>query len=250
MVTHLFTDADNTLWDTNAVFVDAQLGLLRSLERRTGLVAPESHDRGLAFLRGIDQRLAHQHPDHLRYPPAILVGGLLHALRGATPQRATDLALAEAAPTEFDTELEAYLAGIRELPELRSGVRETLSRAAELGIGVTVVSEERQDRCEARIEAHNLSEFVLEVVSATKTVQLFQRLRSGKHDKHQIMVGDQPDRDIVPAQEAGLECYLYPSEFTPFWADRPNAHPVLVINSYDELVPILEQDAMVGSAKA
>lgn len=250
LVTHLFTDADNTLWDTNAIFVEAQLRLLRSLERRTGLSAPHSHDRGLAFLRAIDQRLAGQHPDHLRYPPALLVGGLLHALRGTSPPRAAELALAEAAPTEFEAELEAYFEGIRALPELRQGVRETLSRAAELGIGVTVVSEERQDRCEARIETHNLSGFILEVISAPKTVQLFQRLRSERRVKRHIMIGDQPDRDIFPAKEAGFECYLLPSDFTPFWAERPDVDQLQVVSRYDELLPILEQDVMTNSGRA
>lgn len=32
MQRHLFTDADNTLWDTNAVFIEVQLGLLRAVE--------------------------------------------------------------------------------------------------------------------------------------------------------------------------------------------------------------------------
>ena len=39
---HLFTDADNTLWDTNGVFVDAQRAMLRELETATGLCAPEA----------------------------------------------------------------------------------------------------------------------------------------------------------------------------------------------------------------
>ena len=53
--TRLFTDADNTLWDTNSVFAAAQVGLLRDIESEVRLTAPEASDEGLAFVRRIDQ---------------------------------------------------------------------------------------------------------------------------------------------------------------------------------------------------
>lgn len=238
-MTHLFTDADNTLWDTNAVFVEAQLGLLRALETRTGLNSPSSEDQGLAYLRAIDQRLARQHPDHLRYPPVLLVSGLLNALRGAAPKRAADIALTTDTPADYEDEIEQYLAAIRALPALRDGVRDTLERARELGVHVMVVSEERRERCISRLEAHGLASLVNDVVSAPKTVQLFKGLRIGHPRSRCLMVGDQPDRDISPAKRAGFECYLYPSDFTPFWAKQSRAQPVQVLSRFDELIPIL-----------
>ena len=236
----LFTDADNTLWDTNAVFVEAQLGLLRALERRTGLTPPESHDRGLAFLRAIDQRLALQHPDHLRYPPVLLVSGLLNALRGAAAKRAADIALTTDTPADYGDEIEQYLAALRAIPELRDGVRNTLERARELCVNVVIVSEERRDRCLSRLEAHGLTTLVNDVVSAPKTVQLFTGLRADRPRSRCLMVGDQPDRDISPAKRAGFECYLYPSEFTPFWMRESKARPVQVLSRFDDLIPVLK----------
>jgi putative hydrolase of the HAD superfamily len=240
-VPDLFTDADNTLWDTNAVFVEAQLELLRALERGTGMVAPEGHDRGLAFLRAVDQRLARQHPDHLRYPPVLLVSGLLHALSGHSPIRAADLALAATHPSGYENDIENYLTALRALPALREGVRETLTSARRCGVPVTVVSEERAERCIARLEAHDIAVLINDVVSAPKTVQLFKELRAGRLRRRCIMVGDQPDRDISPAKRAGFECYLYPSDFTPFWSKQSKAKPLLVLDRFDDLIPILEQ---------
>ena len=52
-VTVVFIDADNTLWDTDGVYADAQLALLNELEDRLGVQFPEL-DR-LAFVRSIDQ---------------------------------------------------------------------------------------------------------------------------------------------------------------------------------------------------
>src|SRR5271169_1609629 len=92
---HIFTDADNTLWDTNGVFVEAQLAMLRELEMATGLSAPEAEDRGLEFLRHVDQNIAASHPERLRYPPVLLARGLLFALAGDSAGRAAGRATRE-----------------------------------------------------------------------------------------------------------------------------------------------------------
>ena len=52
-------DADNTLWDTNAVYANAQLALLSAVEEHVGVNA--AGDR-LTYLRNIDQALAQRHP--------------------------------------------------------------------------------------------------------------------------------------------------------------------------------------------
>ena len=67
----IVTDADNTLWDTDAVFRDAQLLLLSRVESAVGAPCPEA-DR-LLFVRRYDQALAQNHHLHLRYPPQLLV---------------------------------------------------------------------------------------------------------------------------------------------------------------------------------
>lgn len=238
-MTHLFTDADNTLWDTNAVFVEAQLALLRGLERRTGLNAPSSHDQGLEFLRTIDQRLARQHPDHLRYPPSLLVSGLLNALRGTSPRQAAEHALRDDVPTDYDTEIDKYLVAIGATPTLRLGVAETFRYTRDHRVQVTVVSEEKRERCVKRLESHGLLDFVDDVISAPKSVELFRGLKARQNSNRCLMVGDQIDRDISPAKRAGFECYLYPSDFTPFWSKRSKAQPQGVITRFDELIPVL-----------
>src|SRR5262245_46559998 len=69
----LFTDADNTLWDTNAVYARAQLLLLHSL---AGEHMFESDVEALDFVRRIDQRIARLHPKGLRFPPMLLASAL------------------------------------------------------------------------------------------------------------------------------------------------------------------------------
>jgi hypothetical protein len=55
---HLFTDADNMLWEMDTVFAAAQLGLLRQIEQLTGRDAPHNEDQGLTFPGNVDQKLA------------------------------------------------------------------------------------------------------------------------------------------------------------------------------------------------
>jgi putative hydrolase of the HAD superfamily len=150
------------------------------------------------------------------------------------------MALTAPTPTEYEDEICDYLAAIKALPSLRAGVTDTLKRARELAVEVTVVSEEKKERCVARLAAHGLSNLVKEVVSAPKTVQLFRELRASGAAGRCVMVGDQPDRDIAPAKRAGFECYLYPSEFTPFWSKQSRAQPARVINRFDDLVAVIE----------
>ena len=82
----LVTDADNTLWDTNAVYAEGQLILLErteeALQQTTGIV-----DR-LGFVRAIDQQLAVLHGHDLRYPSELLALGIANAIAGATPEEA------------------------------------------------------------------------------------------------------------------------------------------------------------------
>ncbi len=70
MRVRLFADADNMLWDTNAVFGAAQLSLARNvadLSPRPGLLDVED-EAALRLVRVLDQRLAVNHELGLRYP--------------------------------------------------------------------------------------------------------------------------------------------------------------------------------------
>jgi hypothetical protein len=55
----VFVDADNTLWDTDAVFASAQLELLAGVEELVGIGSVATDP--LAFIREIDQQLAERH---------------------------------------------------------------------------------------------------------------------------------------------------------------------------------------------
>lgn len=120
---HLFTDADNTLWDTDAVFATAQLEMLREMKLSTGYDAPDDEDRALAFLRIVDQRIAAVHPDHLRYPPGLLAQGLALVLAGKDIAEMVELVTRPDAKIagEFAQVQAQFLDSVKRIPSLREG---------------------------------------------------------------------------------------------------------------------------------
>lgn len=240
--THLFTDADNTLWDTNGIFVEAQIAMLRELEIATGLSAPEAEDRGLEFLRRVDQNIATSHPERLRYPPVLLARGLLFALTGDSADRAAERATREQiAIPGGDEAVQRFTEHLRTVPCLRAGVRNGLMKIAAAGVPIMVVTEEHFERCQELLEAHGLSALVREVISIHKTVEAFRQLRRKAGTGRALMIGDQLDRDIRCAGEAGFETFFLPSGFAPYWNRELTHVPDHEIARFDEAVPFILQ---------
>ncbi len=235
---HLFTDADNTLWDTDSVFVAAQLDMLRQIERLIGRDAPHDEDRGLAFLRYVDQKIATAHPDHLRYPPALLAQGLAMVLEG----RDVEEAVAQVTGPEvgsahaFEPAQTRFLETIQKLPPLRKGVREGLVAASEAEISVTIVTEENAERCRKFVAGHRLDHLIGGLVSVRKTARAYLDLKRTVGTARCFMVGDQIDRDIAAAAAAGFTTFYFPGGFVPVWNAGSDIGKARRIDRYDTVI--------------
>lgn len=229
----LITDADNTLWDTNGVFAEAQLRLLADVEAMVGGVAPDA-DR-LGFVRRHDQAIAKQDHRGLKYPPTMLVRALWTALGGVPPSAFSE--------SEGEAIAARFVEGLRRRPMLRKGVKQGVDRLVENGVHIWVVSEGRREVVESALADHGLDQAVSLVLIAQKTVDLYQRLaRRLPNDAHSICVGDQLDRDIEPAKRAGLMTAYFPGGFRPNWTDDAmKKYADAVIEDYRELLPLLEE---------
>jgi putative hydrolase of the HAD superfamily len=232
-----FTDADNTLWDTNAVFATAQLRLLDRVESATGIICPSS-DR-LKFVRHLDQLVAASHHANLKYPPRILAAALALTLLGQRPDRAARQALLSAASsiqTALDVESAevAFLADLQEAPKLRPGVSEGLKSLGRANIEVIVITEGNKAKCEKLIAHHAIAPFVSRVLEGTKRPELYKRAMAWAGERQlSFMVGDQLDRDIVPAKQAGVATVYFPSDFRPHWAPaEAEVRPDLTVASF------------------
>jgi len=218
----ILADADNTLWDTDAVFADAQSRLLERVECATGQTAPVATEQRLAWLRGYDQAIAKVDHRHLRYPPALLVHALALGLAGTAPAEATATVTRGRAPeTIADADVEAivaaYFASVGCVPDLLPGVRQGLETAARKGVDIWVLSEGPAECQRARIATHGLDGLVRGVTEVTKNKEQFARQRRRFEPRIIYVVGDQPDRDIVPARAGGCRAVLVPSRFRPAW---------------------------------
>jgi putative hydrolase of the HAD superfamily len=216
-------DADNTLWDTDAVFQNAQLLLLVRVESAVGRTCTEV-DR-LAFIRRYDQALAQAHHLHLRYPPQLLVRATEAGLAGISEHVAAENVIARDPATgsglldhaRIDSIVSAYLLALAQIPDLLPGVSEGLCLARDAGMELYVMTEGRIEKQRHFLEVHRLQQFFDGVWEMTKEHAQFARVRTRFKDRRVMVIGDQPDRDTVPAKAAGCTGILVPSRFKPSW---------------------------------
>lgn len=213
-------DADNTLWDTNAVYATAQLALLSEIEDLMGATAPG--DR-LAFLRGVDQDLALRHPERLRYPVRLLAQSLARALEA---RDASDAAqdIIQGHPTILDdetaTDLErSFIAALKAPPQLRPGVIEGLKSLAQIDARMVVFTEGRFERVQRHVSDFGLTHYFEKLLEVIKNERTFTALRND-HQEAEVFfaIGDQLDSDIRPAKAAGFETIYFPGDFLPKWS--------------------------------
>lgn len=224
----LITDADNTLWDTNRVFADAQLVLLESVERHSG--QRSRVDDRLAFVRRHDQRLAAKDHRGLKYPPAFLVQSLWAELGGMT-----------GAPDDVVATIVAdYFANLSKQVELRPSVKATLAELHKRQVEIIVVSEGNRDRVVDTLGAHGLDAYVSRTITGEKSVDMYRRLLKLAGDPAKaICVGDQLDRDIAFAKAAGFKAVYFPGGFTPEWTDQNLLiHADVTITDFGDLLPM------------
>ncbi len=244
----LFLDADNTLWDTNGVYSAAQMRLLSQVEQHVGRVADVS-DR-LAYLRTFDQGLAERHHAGLRYPPRFLVKALALALTGMAERDAIRRSWSggpndERLPKDFtDRVVEQFLHDLHQTPTLRSGVQECLARLSEQPLSLRIITEGHRERVEKVARDHDIASCFSQITEIQKNQHTFARLLTAAgNPRLAFMVGDQLDRDIQPAIEAGLATIYFPSAFRPKWeAQEINVQPGYHISSFSEVPDIMEQE--------
>lgn len=250
----VFIDADNTLWDTDAVFAGAQLALLGEVESKIGITTPQA-DR-LLFVRAIDQALAERHHAGLRYPPRLLVRATELALRGVKANEAAraawnggkDYLLSDGNLPAIE---ERFFDDLAKAPRTRQGVPEGLRELKDSGCPLLIVTEGAKVKVERNADLLELTKFFDRIIEGRKTPDLYRRMLSfAGAPARAFMIGDQLDRDIAPAKAAGLETIYFPGGFQPRWApDQASVRPDHLISSFDQ-VPGIVFDAVAPAAGA
>lgn len=219
----LLVDADNTLWDTDAVFAEAQVSMLADVAAALSVPMPQAQP--LMFVRRFDQAIARADHRGLRYPPAMLVRALAAGLTGELPGDAAEaVVFGTREPILGDAMVKAivgaYSALLDQLPPLLPGVSAGMVRLARHAIAPWVVTEGSAQRARTRVAAHNLVGLFAGVLEMTKHEAQFRRLVHRFSPHRVVIIGDQFDRDVDPAARAGCFTILVPSRFRPEWNDE------------------------------
>ncbi|UUL82533.1 HAD family hydrolase [Sphingomonas qomolangmaensis] len=251
----VFVDADNTLWDTDQVFASAQLALLEQVEAATGLRVPTGNR--LDFVRACDQAIAARHHDGLRYPPHLLVRALVFALQGQPSEVAARAAWSNhlpSMPASVDEGLlvKRFFAALKHPPALRAGVVEGLMMLEKANATVLIVTEAARIRVEETTAKLGLAGHFTRVIEGRKRPDLFRRIvRLTGDPAAAYMVGDQLDRDIAPAKEAGLRTIYFPGNFVPRWTpDKEKVGPDHQVSDFAEAAAIILEGETAQSVRA
>jgi putative hydrolase of the HAD superfamily len=244
--TLVLTDADNTLWDTNQIFEEAQLWLLSAVEKETGRVTVPDADR-LSFVRDYDQEFSQRHHAGLSYPPKFLIRALALGLEGITPASAAQHVWSKPDPAiplssqtieELARKFDILLSNT---PVLRPGVLRGLEALRSMDCQIVVVTEGSKNRCQEFITYHSLTPHIDRIIAAPKCPELFFRVEKlVGYGVLKFMIGDQIGRDIAPAIRAGFLTIFFPGGFKPKWEDQSQTRPDFVISSFDQAAAIVE----------
>lgn len=243
----ILSDADNTLWDTDALFATAQLQLLQNTERLIDVEAPVDDDQRLEWLRSYDQAIAALDHRHLRYPPVLLVRSLILGLSGLSPSQAASAVVRGVIPEKLEIHkinaiLEEFSTRLSSTPSLLPGVKEGLQRAKQLGLEVWILSEGAAHRQRSRVRVRGLAGLVHGIAEVSKNAEQFARQRRRFAPRPVYVIGDQPDRDIIPAHEAGCRTVLVPSRFKPQWHMKPQCVADRVETTFDRAIEWINHD--------
>lgn len=236
----IVTDADNTLWDTDSVYASAQINLLKRIQETLGLTRMETP---LAFVRHIDQEIAVDHESGLRYPPQLLVNGIVKELIKDGHIDPNSQVLKNNNGIDVEIEAVRFAQDIsRSTPPLRPGVRVGLEGLCKIGAMVIIATEGDEKRCLAYLNHYGLIGFVERVITCTKSIKFYRDL-ANEHHKDSLSlycIGDQLDRDIEFSKKAGFETIYFPGGFNPKWTpNKSQVQPDYTVSSFSEIPSII-----------
>ena len=252
----LALDADNTLWDTNEVFLTAQLSLLNSLTTAGRSIGGDQ----VKVLRETDMAIA-RNIGNFEYDSSLLVRALISVTAGDSTDEAARRVVDESQTdpvgpiTESVAEMTSRFQQIisNQVPELLTGASELinwLESCVRDGTAIGyLVSEGNSDRVSGILIEHFGPEsvkFLVPRIVPSKGVGDYLRVDSdGKKRLRDpsaalVAIGDSMCRDILPAQKAGAITIYRPAGFHGSEiSDDSNLRPDHIIESLEEAIPIL-----------
>jgi phosphoglycolate phosphatase-like HAD superfamily hydrolase len=247
-------DGDNTLWDTNAVFTNAQKDILRGLAK-AGIPADPERDFGL--LREVDGLLIKYFSKH-EYDSTYLPLCLIRRLQGESVDDCEQVARIVAAENTVDLQLAqklgaAFWRASALIPPLLPDVLESLSLINQTGRTLmTLYSEGRQERTSRICDHYGMSKYFHHIHLGNKSLEdwfkfknqvlaLFnERYPNDKRQPKMYVIGDHLERDIRPGNLIGAKTIYKPGGYKGREHPKDNEHqPAVIVESLREVVQLL-----------
>ena len=110
---------------------------------------------------------------------------------------------------------------------------------------IVIATEGNKDKCAHTLDYYGISGFFDKLLTGNKTGGLFNRLikLGDEMSPYCYLVGDQLDRDIIPAKKAGFITFYFPGGFKPVWTpDESSVNPDYKIEKFIEIPKIIETE--------
>jgi putative hydrolase of the HAD superfamily len=225
--TLLIFDADNTIWDTNSVYLEAQLAMLRPFQIN-GYI--KDHTKEIISLRSIDQSLAKK-ISNFEYNPLFLAKALtFYYVSKVALDESVNMALQDTNSVVNASDItiasyKNYISYISKIPALLKGVKDffiQLNSQNKVNIATILYSEGEISRINSVFQSHSfesLSPFDEIVVNSKNSENFIKAKQIGLKylptdgEIQTIVIGDSLKRDIIPANYAGFVTIYIPAAY-------------------------------------
>ena len=218
-------DGDNTLWDTNAVFTEAQLAILEELRRfGVNIVPKDEFDK----LRLIDDMLIKKYQKH-EYNFRVLCFALyLHYKNKLSEEEAMQMAydifeknMKYEGLDIADKCYDVFNKKLKQIPSLFDNVKKTLKYLKAVKCVLILSSEGKKYRIMKILDEYDLKQFFVHISTEEKSIETFKKIIS-KISKYQetcskkvFVVGDILEREIFMGNKIGAITIYKPSYYKP-----------------------------------
>lgn len=242
-------DGDNTLWDTNKIFTNAQLAILKKLTEYSIDIDPVEE---FSTLREFDDMLIKKNNTYeydFRSLPHALYN---HYKNGMDKKEAIDSSYKLFKDNKHDDVVEiaekcygVFKNEMKKTPKLFYNIHSTLTELKNKGHILILSSEGKNERIMRILKEHKLDDIFYQISTDKKSKEIFDALikkttKISKNKDQVVVVGDMLKREIFIGNSSGATTIFKPGGYKP--NQKPNNYlekPDYTIQCFHELLTII-----------
>lgn len=247
----IIIDGDNTLWDTNSVFTNAQIAILEKFKEYGLDINPIEEFK---TLRKFDDMLIKKYNKYEYDFRALPYSLYIYYKKQINEINAIDMAY-----DVFENQLivddkdvaddcyEVFKKEMLKIPHLFSNVTETLMKLKKKGYIIILSSEGKTERIYKILRKYNLNKIFDIISTGKKSIDLFRELINdgkklllSKDNEHVIVIGDMLKREIFMGNSVGAITVYKPGGYKPNQKPtNPMETPDYEIKKIAELINVI-----------